>query len=93
MSTQNESEIKKKESESENAKFVPVPVIGARTAGLSYIDPSMKINTDNLTVQFTSINNFEKQLNEIEESKELERDGKNSLLQSQCSLLFDSMAS
>eukprot|EP01083_Nonionella_stella_P232289 819625_1 len=52
----------------------------------------MKINTDNLTVQFPSINNFEEQLNEIEESKELERDGKNSLLQSQCSLMLHSMA-
>ncbi len=78
---------------------IPVPVIdtGAQTAGLSYIgmeiykhlyiefffmgnkiyilDPSI----NNLPVKFPSINN-------LEENKEVERDGKNSLLQSQ--LLF-----
>eukprot|EP01084_Bolivina_argentea_P030932 57267_1 len=60
----------------EDSEFVPIPVIGARTAGLSYIDPSIKINENNLMLQFPNTHNFE------------ENEEENSMLQSQCSMMM-----
>eukprot|EP00487_Bulimina_marginata_P010901 TRINITY_DN6129_c0_g1_i2.p1 TRINITY_DN6129_c0_g1~~TRINITY_DN6129_c0_g1_i2.p1 ORF type:complete len:118 (-),score=12.87 TRINITY_DN6129_c0_g1_i2:224-577(-) len=75
----------------EHSEFVPVPVIGARTAGLSYIDPSIKINTNNFKLQFPATHNFEVEQDKIEENKEEEVNGQNSLLQSQASLMMHSV--
>merc|ERR1712003_429254 len=69
-----ESELHTTAAAIDESEFIPIPVIGTRTAGLSYIDPSIQINEDSTKLQFPSMHNFDLMVTKENKEEEYERE-------------------